>query len=681
MTALVRSVCPHDCPSACPLEIERLDRRTIGRVRASSANPYTDGVICAKVGRYAERVHHPARLTQPLRRIGGKGEGRFEPIGWDEALNAVAEGIGAAIARHGPLSFWPYRYAGTMGLLQRDGIERLRRALGASGQHKTICSSAGGAGWMAGVGARIGVDATEMAHSDVIVFWGVNPIATQIHTWHHADRARKTRGTKIVVVDPYRGPTARLADRHLMLRPGTDGALACAVMHVLLREGLADREYMARFTDFGPDVEAHLAARPPAWAAAITGLSENEIVEFSIEYGSTLKSFIRYGYGMSRTRNGAGQVHAASCLPAMTGAWREKGGGALQSISGAVALDLTLIEGLDLPGFKRTLDQSRIGPILTGDPRDLGDGPPVAALLIQNTNPAVVAPESGKVRAGLMRDDLFTCVHEQFLTETARYADIVLPATSFLEHDDIYPSYGQGWLQVARPVIEAHGQSRSNHQVVCALAERLGARHRGFGMTAWAIIDATLKTSGYPSADDIHARGGLDCTPSFERAHFLQGFGHPDKRFRFKPDWRALGVMPGLPAMPDHAPLIDEASPEHPFRLVAPPARNFLNTSFTETPTSRRQEGRPTALVHPEDARALGLAEGETVVIGNGRGEVTVHLRPFDGVRRGVVVVEGIWPDPDFPGGKGINHLTSADPAPPLGGAVFHDTAVWLRRP
>lgn len=679
MTVTVRSVCPHDCPSACPLEVERIDARTIGRIKGSAAHPYTDGVVCAKVGRYAERVHHPDRLTQPLRRIGAKGEGRFAPIGWDEALDAVAAGIRAAMERHGPLTFWPYRYAGTMGLVQRDGIERLRRGLGASGQHKTICSSAGGAGWAAGVGKRIGIDATEMAHSELIVFWGVNPVATQIHTWHHADRARKARGTPIVVVDPYRGPTARLADRHLMLRPGTDGALACAVMHVLLREGLADRDYLARMSDFGPDVEAHLATRSPAWAAKITGLTEKEIIEFSIQYGSTRKSFLRIGYGMTRTRNGAGQMHAVSCLPMMTGAWRELGGGALQSTSGAVSLDLGLIEGHDLPAPKRTLDQSRIAPILVGDPRDIGDGPPVSALLIQNTNPIVVAPEGAKLRAGMARDDLFCCVHEQFMTETAKYADIVLPATSFLEHDDIYPSYGQSWLQVARPVIEPVGQSRSNHQVICALAERLGLAHRGFGMTAWAMIDETLKKSGYPSADDIHARGGLDCAPGFDKTHFIDGFGHPDKRFRFKPDWKALGAMPGLPALPDHAPLTDETTPERPFRLVAPPARNFLNTSFTETPTSRRQEERPTALVHPEAVRRLGLAEGDLVRIGNARGDVVVHLRPFDGVPSDVVVVEGIWPDPCFVEGKGINHLTSADPAPPLGGAVFHDTSVWLR--
>jgi len=328
----------------------------------------------------------------------------------------------------------------------------------------------------------------------------------------------------------------------------------------------------------------------------------------------------------------------------------------------------------------RKLDQSRIGPILTGDPTDLGAGPPVRALFIQNTNPMCVCPELGKVRAGFGRDDLFVCVHEQFLTETAAMADIVLPATTFLEHDDVYIASGHTFLQVTRKVIEPLAECRSNHEVICGLAERLGARHPGFGMSAWEIIDATLKASGLPDAETVHAAHWHDCALDFESSHFLNGFGTSDGRFRFKPDWRSLGRDDArMPALPDHLDIIDAADDEHPFRLVAAPARSYLNTSFTETPGSRKREGRPEVMVHPEDCRALGIEAGARVRLGNRLGSVVVHARPFDGLQRGVLVVESIWPNAAFEEGIGINALVSADAGPPRGGAVFHDTAVWLR--
>ncbi len=344
-------------------------------------------------------------------------------------------------------------------------------------------------------------------------------------------------------------------------------------------------------------------------------------------------------------------------------------------------LDRTLIEGLDvLDRSTRILDQSRIGPVLTGDRRDLGDGPPVAALFIQNTNPMVVAPESGLVHRGFARDDLFVCVHEQFMTETAAMADIVLPATTFLEHDDIYTAGGHTYLQLSRAVLPPHAECRSNHDVVCALAERLGARHPGFEMTALELIDRTLRASGLPGIAELPADGWLDCCPSFETAHFLDGFGHADKKFHFRADWAAVGREHSrLPAFPDHVAITDDGDPERPFRLVAAPSRSFLNTSFNNTPSSIAREGRPTALVHPAALARLGLADGERIRIGNRRGSVVVRARGFAGLQQRVVVVEGIWPNRAFEEGIGINLLTSADPGLPRGGAVFHDTSVWLR--
>ncbi len=678
----IPSVCPHDCPSACALEVERLDDHTIGRIRGARSNDYTQGVICAKVARYAERVHHPERLTRPLKRVGPRGEGRFQPIGWDQALDEVADNLERVAERYGPEAVWPYYYAGTMGQLQRDGINRLRHVMGYSRQQKTICTELAYSGWTAGVGRSWGTDPREMSDSDLIVIWGCNAVATQVNVMTRVSQARRSRGGRLVVVDPCRTATAEKADLHLMPRPGTDGALACAVMQVLLEAGHADRAYLQQHTDFSAEMERHLASCTPAWAEQITGVPADEIRAFARLYGTTQRSFIRLGIGFSRSRNGAHNVHAVSCLPALTGAWQYPGGGALLGSSDLFQLDKTLIEGLDAPEpATRMLDMSRIGPILCGDESALAGGGPVMALFIQNTNPMAVAPDLGAVHQGFAREDLFVCVHEQFLTETARMADIVLPATTFLEHDDLYQSYGQVHLQMGRRVIAPPGECRSNHQVICDLARRLGAEHEGFGMSAEAVIDATLQTSGYPSLEQLTEQRWLDCSRPFREMHFLDGFGWPDGRFRFSPDWAGLGPLgEGMPARPGHWAVIDAADEAHPFRLVTPPSRNFLNTTFSETATSSSKEGCPRLQIHPDDARALGIATRDQVRLGNRRGEVQLEARLTRAVLPGVVSVEGTWPGDAFPGGQGVNLLTSAEPGAPNGGAVFHDTAVWVFR-
>ena len=678
---IAHSVCPHDCPSTCALDVERIDERTIGRVRGAAGHPYTAGVVCAKVARYAERIHHPDRLSRPLRRAGPKGSGKFVPVSWDEALDEVAAAFRAAAAKHGPETVWPYFYAGTMGLVQRDGIERLRHVMKYSRQRSTICTTLVDAGWLAGVGGLLGPGALESAECDFMVCWGANPVATQVNLMSHITRARKERGAKLVVIDPYRGATAAVADSHLAIRPGTDGALACAVMHVLFAEGFADRDYMARYADCPDALEAHLQSRTPAWAAAITGLDEAEITAFARDYGRAERSMIRVGYGFSRSRNGAAQVHAVTCLPTVTGAWRHPGGGAFYANRSIYGWDRTLIEGLDaLDRSVRKLDQSRIGPVLCGDPTDLDDGPPVTAMLIQNTNPAVVAPESARVREGFLRDDLFVCVHEQFMTDTARLADVVLPATCFLEHDDIYQATAHGCVQIGPRAIEPYGEARSNHVVLQGLAERLGAEHRGFTMTAWEIMDETLRASGMPGAEAMRELRWHDCQPDFETSHFVNGFPTQDGRFHFAPDWAAVGrEHAAMPKLPDHMAVIEAADATHPYRLVTAPARNYLNSSFSETPSSISREGRPTVMVHPDDLATLGLADGGRVRIGNRRADIVVHAKSFDGLQPGVVVIESVWPNTAFEEGLGVNALVGADPGPPLGGAVFHDTAVWVR--
>ncbi|HEX5452534.1 MAG TPA: molybdopterin-dependent oxidoreductase [Stellaceae bacterium] len=677
------SVCPHDCPSCCALAVERIDGLRIGRVHGAEGQGYTRGVVCAKVARYADRQHHPERLAVPLRRVGEKGVGReaFVPISWDDALDEVAERFALAAQRHGSETVWPHYYAGTMGRVQRDGINRLRHAMRYSRQHTTICTALSDAGWLAGVGVKRGIDGREIAKSDLVIAWGTNPVSTQVNVMTHVAQARKERGAKFVVVDPYRTASAEAADLHLAPLPGTDAALACAVMHVLFRDGYADRAYLARHTDDPAGLKAHLATRTPEWAARITGLSEAEITDFAHLYGRMKRSYIRLGYGFSRQRNGAMQLFAVSCLPAVTGAWQYEGGGANYSNHGMLPLDLRLIEGLDVvdPAI-RVLDQSRIGPILTGDKRDLGGGPPVTALLIQNTNPMVVSPDSALVHRGFRRDDLFVCVHEQFLTDTAAMADIVLPATTFLEHDDIYTAGAHAYLQIGRAVVPPYAECRSNHEVICGLAKRLGAHHPGFAMTAMELIEHTLRASGLPGPEAFEEGTWLDCRPNFEKEHFLDGFGHRDRRFHFRADWAAIGPLhAALPAFPDQVAAIDDGDPARPFRLVPAPSRSFLNTTFNNIPAGIAREGRPTALVHPAAMAELGLADGDPVRIGNGKGSVVVHARTFDGLQRRVVVMEGLWPNHAFVEGVGINLLTSADPGLPNGGAVFHDTSVWLR--
>ncbi len=683
------SVCPHDCPSACALEVEVIDGQRIGRVRGAEEQTYTAGVICAKVARYAERIHHPDRLLHPLKRCGPKGSGQFTRISWDEALETIAARFLGVEQAFGAEAVWPYYYAGTMGRVNRDGINRLRHAKKYSGFLGTICINPAWTGFIAGAGCMMGPDPREMAKADCVVIWGTNAVSTQVNVMTHAMRARKERGARIVAIDVYRTDTMKQADLAICLRPGTDGALACAVMHVLFRDGHADRAYLARYTDAPDELEAHLKHRDPAWAAAITGLAAAEIEAFATLVGTTRRSYFRLGYGFSRSRNGAVNMHAASCIAAVTGAWQYEGGGAFHNNAAIYHWTPTVIEGLDLVDpTVRVLDQSRIGAILCGDEDALLGGPPVKAMLIQNTNPVSVAPDQARVKQGFAREDLFVAVHEQFMTETAALADIVLPATMFMEHDDIYSGGGHQYITLGPKLIEPPGECRSNHEVIAALAARLGARHRGFAMTARELIDCTLRDSGWGGIEKLDAEKWIDCQPPFDVAHHRNGFGYADGKFRFKPDWPKVpfanaggkGPFQAMPALPDHWEVIEAADAEHPFRLATSPARSFLNSTFNETASSRAREGRPSVMIHPDDARALGIADGGRVVLGNPRGEVRLHAKLFEGLQRGVLIAEGLWPNAAFADGNGINTLTGADSIAPFGGAAFHDNRVWARK-
>src|SRR5437660_3107591 len=570
------STCPHDCPSACALDVEVIDGSAIGRVRGSRLQSYTAGIVCAKVARYAERIHHPDRLMHPLRRTGAKGSGQFARSSWDEALDEIAARFDAAEREFGAQSVWPYYYAGTMGLVMRDGINRLTHVKKYSRYYSTICANVARVGFAIGTGRIAGVDPREMGVSDLVVIWGTNPVNTQVNVMTHAMRARKERGAKIAAIDIYNNDTMKQADIKIILRPGTDGAFACGVMHVLFRDGYADRAYLDRYTDCPAELEAHLATRTPEWASSICGVPVQEIEAFARHVGQTKRSFFRLGYGFTRSRNGAAQMHAALCIPAVTGAWQYEGGGAFFNNYAIWKFNKSIIEGHDaIDHTTRVLDQSKIGRILTGDAEALADGPPIKAMLIQNTNPMTVAPEQALVRQGFAREDLFMVVHEQFMTETAQMADIVLPATMFMEHDDLYYGGGHQHISVGPKLIDPPGECRSNHEVLQALAPRLGAKHQGFEMTPRELIYATLKLSDHGDIAGLEADIWRDLQPDFRTSHYLNGFAHGDGKFGFKADWAhppignavLMGAWQQVQALPRQGTTIDEADQTNPFRL------------------------------------------------------------------------------------------------------------------
>ncbi|MEN0100607.1 MAG: molybdopterin oxidoreductase family protein [Brucella pseudogrignonensis] len=689
------SACPHDCPSTCALDVELLDERTIGRVRGAKDNSYTAGVICAKVARYAERVHHPDRLKHPLIRAGRKGDGEWKQASWEAALDLIAERFIKAEQTYGSETVWPYYYAGTMGLVQRDSINRLRYAKRYSNQFDSFCTNMAWTGYFAGTGSLTGPDPREMAKADVVVIWGTNAAATQVNVMTHAVRARKDRGAKIVVIDIYANATVRQADMGIVLKPGTDGAFACAVMHVLFRDGLADWDYLNRYTDDPKGLEAHLETRTPEWAAEITGLSVEEIEVFAHLVGQTKRTYFRLGYGFTRQRNGAVNMHAAASIACVTGAFLHEGGGAFHSNSGIFKMDKREIEGSAMQDKSlRFLDQSKIGRILTGDSEALYGGPPVTAMLIQNTNPMNVTPEQRLVRQGFAREDLFVAVHEQFMTDTAKMADVLLPATTFLEHDDIYRGGGQQHVVLGPKLIEPLADARPNVFVINELAERLGVAHLpGFNVDERTLIDNMNANSALPHFDDLKEKRFVDLQPPFEEAHYINGFKWPDGKFRFRPDWTGSpspnkppevmglqGPHHSIPEFPDYWNVIEAVDAEHPFRLATSPAHNFLNSTFAETPTSLTKEIRPELLIHPDDAAQLDIADGERIEIGNHRGEVVLHAVLRAGQKRGVVVSEGIFPNSTFERGEGINTLIGAEPAAPYGGLAVHDTKIWIRK-
>jgi anaerobic selenocysteine-containing dehydrogenase len=678
----MRSVCPHDCPSACSLEVTTAGGRIIA-VTGDAGHPFTRGVICGKVRAYAERVHSPLRLTQPLRRVGPKGAGRFEPVGWEAAIDEIAARWRAIAAAHGAEAILPFSYAGSMGQVQYYAGHPLFHALGASRLDRTICVATAYAGWRATVGAVTGNDSEQMVGADLVVLWGINAAYSTVNVMTLVKEAR-ARGAYVVTLDPYRTPTARQADEHLMLRPGTDGALALAVMHVLVAEGRVDHAYLARATVGFDRLAEHVRAWSPARVAAITGLSEAAIVGFARRYGATRRSFIRVGIGLSRHDNGGMTCRTLACLPALTGAYADPHGGALLSSGGAANFDFGVVERPDLLAGRapRVVNMIQLGRVLT----DPTLAPPVKALYVYSSNPAAVCPNQALVLRGLAREDLFTVVHEQVMTDTAHYADLVLPATTSMEHEDLYRSYGQFYLQLAAPVLPPPGEARSNWEVCGMLARALGVAEAHYAKSPAALIceflaggDATVEGITY---ERLRAEGSVRL--NLPRPYLPFADGAPTASGKVELYSEPLAAR-GLPPLPTWTPLVegpgDGAQPvRYPLQCIVPPNRFFLNSSFSQSARLRERQGPPTVMLAPEDAQARGIADGDAVQVESARGAARFTAQVTDATRPGVAVIEGLWWHRFHPGAHGVNFLTDDRVTDMGGGPALHSNMVEVMR-
>jgi anaerobic selenocysteine-containing dehydrogenase len=676
------SVCPHDCPSCCSLLVTVEDGR-LTSVTGDPAHPFTQGVICGKVREYAERVHSPLRVLTPLRRVGRKGGGEFARITWDQAIGEIARRWRAVIREHGADAILPFSYAGSMGQVQYFAGHPLFHALGASRLDRSICVSTAYAGWRATVGAVTGNDSEQMVGADLVVLWGVNAAYSTVNVMTLVKQAR-ARGAHVVVVDPYRTPTAQQADEHLMVRPGTDTALALAVMHVLVTEGRIDRDYIARATLGFERLVEHLKAYSPDAVAASVGLPAGTIVRFARRYGDGPRSFIRVGIGLSRHDNGGMTCRTLACLPALTGAYADPHGGALLSSGGAPGFDFSVLERPDLmpSPAPRVINMIQLGRVLT----DRTLTPPVKALYVYSSNPAAVCPNQTRVLEGLAREDLFTVVHEQVLTDTAYYADLVLPATTSMEHEDIYRSYGQFTLQLARPVLPPQGEALSNWEVCARLARALGAAEGHYATSVEALIrqflargDATVRTITY---EQLRRDGWARLNLPRPYMPFANGAPTPSGRVEFYSEAMA---RQGLPALPTYVPLTEgpergELLRRFPLQCIVPPNRFFLNSSFSQSELLRRRQKTPTVMLAAADAAARGIGDGDEVRIESARGAARFTAQVTDATRPGVVVVEGIWWHRFHPGGRSVNVLTDDRVTDMGGGPVFHSNLVEVTR-
>jgi len=679
MEQTVRGICPHDCPDTCAFITTVRDGKAIA-IKGDPEHPITHGFLCAKVNRYLEWVYNPRRVLYPHKRVGPKGAGRFQRISWDEAVNLIVARLGEIIKRYGPEAVMPYSYSGTLGLLNFGSMDRrFFNRLGATRIRRTICSSAGEEGFIATVGAKLGPDPEDIHLARLIILWGTNTITSNAHYWPLIQKARR-RGAKLVVIDPRRTRTAALADVHLPIRPGTDAALALGMMHVIIEEGLYNAEYVTHHTLGFDKLRERVAQYTPHKTAEITGIPAEDIEALARLYGNTPFSLIRLNYGIQRHLNGGMTVRAIACLPGLTGAWRFPGCGALLSTSSAFQLNKGALQRPDLlSGNPRTVNMIKLGWALT----ELDD-PPVMALFIYNSDPANTAPNRNLVLKGLMREDLFVVVHDIFFTDTARYADVLLPATTQLERLDLHASYGHYYIGLNRPAIEPLGESVSNTEFFRRLARALGFHEECFSDSDEELVDQAL-SSGHPYLAGI-TRERLE-KESWVRLNlprpfvpFAEGFPTPSGKLEFYSETLA---SQGLDPLPTYRPLpepeVGEAG-HPPLLFLTPSAHHLLNSSFGAVETLRRKEGRPTLIIHPDDALPRGISEGDLVRVWNERGECFLWAHVSDEVRPGVVVSPSVWWGSFSPRNTSVNSTTPDWEADLGGGATFYTNMVEVEK-
>jgi len=676
----VLGACPHDCPDTCSM-LTTVTNGVAIKVQGNPAHPHTDGALCTKVSRYTERTYHPDRLLHPLKRVGAKGAGQFERVSWGAALQDIAARLQAIASRSADAAqaVLPYSYAGTMGLVQGESMSaRFLHKLGASRLDRTICSSAGGEGLTRTLGGKVGMRVEFFAESRLILIWGSNSIASNLHFWRYAQIAKRN-GAKLVCIDPRKSETADKCHEHIALLPGTDGALALALMHELIAHDWLDHGYLAHYTLGWGLLRERALQWAPERAAGVCGIAPEQIRALARDYGACVASgapaAIRMNYGMQRVHGGGNAVRLIACLPALIGAWRHRAGGVLLSSSGAFPVQKAALQRPDLLAGKtpRTLNMSTLGDELLR-PASAAFGPAIEALIVYNSNPAAIAPESVKVVRGLTRDDLFTVVLEHFQTDTADYADYVLPATTQLEHWDVHSSYGHTDALLNRPAIEPLGEAKPNTQIFRELAG-----HMGFTDACFADDDAALCRMAYGDAVDFAEllAKGFATLPTPE-APFAEGkFPTPSGKCEF---FSARLAAQGLDGLPDHVANHEafNTSTQYPLAMISPPARNFLNSTFANVPSLQEMEREPVLEMHATDAAARAIRSGDIVRVFNARGEYRCKAKVSSRARPGVVNGLGVWWRKLGLSGTNVNQLTSQKLTDLGGGPTFYDCLVQV---
>ena len=678
-TTTVLGACPHDCPDTCSLVTTVVDG-VATKVSGNPAHAHTGGVLCAKVSKYTERSYHADRVLQPLKRVGPKGAGQFQPVSWDEALSDIAARL-HAIAQRNPAAILPYSYAGTMGYVQGESMDRrFFHQLGASLLDRTICASAGSEALLHTYGGKLGMRVQFFAESQLILIWGSNSIGSNLHFWRYAQEAKRN-GAKLICIDPRKTETADKCHEHIQLLPGTDAALALALMHELIANDWLDHDYIAQHTLGWETLRARALEWSPERAAAVCGISAEQIRNLARDYGTTKPAAIRLNYGVQRARGGGNAVRAVACLPALTGAWRHRAGGLLLSTSSTAPARRADLQMPQLLGARRprTINMSTIGDALL-QPASASFGPQVQALVCYNSNPVAVAPESAKVVQGFARNDLFTVVLEHFVTDTADYADYVLPATTQLEHWDIHTTYGHTDILLNRPAIAPQGQARSNAQIFRDLAAHMARHDAAFAAPHFHTSDEALcraaMDANQVNFDTLLAQGfAVQTLPDAPFAN--GGFATPSGKCEF---YSAALDKQGINPLPDFLPNYEQPTAEHPLAMISPPARNFLNSTFVNVRQLRSAEERPLLEIHPDDAAGRQIADGDAVRVFNQRGEHVCHASINGRAKRGVVVGLGIWWRKDGPNGTNVNELTHQQLTDMGRAPSFYDCAVQVER-